>query len=441
MFSTLQTGHLPLARRRLRASLAAGVMLSLYAHADSVPVYTEYSALTAGSLTRGEFGTSLAVIDDKLFVGAPAADFSSRSSGDGGGGGGGGTINDSGAVSRWERAANGKFAEVGSAAILPPPVVGGRFGTALDSFGDRLAVTQSSPSMLRIYQISAGATLEAQLFPLAMGTQGSSPMVSTTLFASHAAVGVVRNFDDSGSVEIYTRVGGQWSSSYSIASPNPGVPGIGFGYSISMSEDSLFVGIPYFTTVNGQTLPGAVYEYQRPVAGPVWNLRGQFSLPADLPAAQPARYGISVDVKGSLLVVGAPQLATSAGGDQVGGVFIYQYDPAVDAWTLRQRLINPDLEDGAEFGFAVATNGSDVLVGAPRSNFFEGQAFLYARTGNDQWSLTQRMVRTATGSHRFGAEVALTSDKSSIISAPQFTAFRGAAYEFLPERFLIDGFE
>ena len=96
MFSTLQTGHLPLARRRLRASLAAGVMLSLYAHADSVPVYTEYSALTAGSLTRGEFGTSLAVIDDKLFVGAPAADFSSRSVGDGGGGG---TINDSGAVS------------------------------------------------------------------------------------------------------------------------------------------------------------------------------------------------------------------------------------------------------------------------------------------------------------------------------------------------------
>ncbi len=429
-------------RYTLRSAFVSSISAALFAAsavAGSVPVTTEFSALTGNSATRGELGSAVAVLGHRVFLGAPAADVEINPVIEGGGGPI--TVNDAGVVGWWERNANGAFSQVGNPIATGSTVQNSRFGTDMASSADFLAITQAEPPAMRIYQIGLNETLLATLSPVQMGPQGDSTRVSSAIFGSYAAAGVVRNFNDSGSVEIYMLSGGQWSSSFTIDSPSPNVPDIGFGYALSMTADSLFVGIPYFVPVNGEVISGAVLEYGRPNMGNSWNLRGIYTLPGGLPIEQPARMGFSVHSANNLLVIGAPELATSVGGDKIGGVFVYQLNSGNNTWELRASIPNPDAEADAEFGYAVATDGSKILVGAPGSNNQNGRGYLYVRSGPNQWTLAQEMIRTASGPHRFGAELALTGTSTAIIAAPQFAQFGGAAYEYRFIPLLMDGFE
>lgn len=417
-------------------ALALGTSLfATAAQAGSVPVTTEFSALT--SANRGEFGSAVAVLGERVFVSAPAADIEIIPVVEGGVGPI--TISDAGVATRWERNANGRFAEVGDA-ILPATVQpNGRFGTDMATSADLLAITQANPPMLAIYQIGASASLQANLPLPQLGAQGNSTRVSTSILGNTAVAGIVRNFNNNGSVEIFSFSGGQWISTLSLEISSPTDTDIGFGHAVQLAADRLFIGAPYFQPVGGEDFAGAVLEYRRVQAG--WTLNDILVLPGDLPSNQPARLGFSLHSAENLLVMGAPQLATSAGGIQIGGVLVYERNTSSNDWELRASIPNPFPEAGAEFGHAVATDGARILVGAPGSNGDNGRSYLFERTGPGQWTLVQGMGRTAVGTHGFGTELAITETSTSIIAAPQFTQFGGAAYEHRFIRLFADGFE
>ena len=428
----------PIVVTAIRVSIAASISaVLLQAACAGVPTITEYSALVGAAASRGELGYDVEVIGARVAVGAPAADAQSNA----GTFGGGQPVQNSGAVSRWERSAAGSYAEITGPILPNPQSPDGRFGVSLDSFGARLAATQPSPPRVRVYQFDNAVTLEQTLIPQQLGAAGNLAIVSVSTFADYAAVGVVRNYSNSGSVEFFRRVGGQWASTHVIDSPTPAAPNIGFGYSTTMTEGSVFIGTPYFDPVGGETIPGAVFEYGRPGSGTVWPLRNILSLPPSAPTEQPALFGFSTDSAGTLMVAGAPQFRSTPTGPEVGAVVVHEYDPGSDIWVRRATLINPELEADSDFGYAVATNGDDIVIGAPNGNNQNGVAYWYTRTGLESWELVHRMARTAVGAHGFGSAIALTSDASAVIGAPGFSQVGGAAYEFKAEQLLADGFE
>ncbi|OKH52129.1 hypothetical protein NIES2101_15960 [Calothrix sp. HK-06] len=93
------------------------------------------------------------------------------------------------------------------------------------------------------------------------------------------------------------------------------------------------------------------------------------------------------------------------------------------------RIINnPTPAANEEFGFAIASNGMSIVIGAPKGNGERGEAYSYSTGG----LLQTTFLNPSTGSaERFGFAVALTGNNNSIIGAANFgDPDVGRAYQF-----------
>lgn len=92
------------------------------------------------------------------------------------------------------------------------------------------------------------------------------------------------------------------------------------------------------------------------------------------------RFGRSVAISGDLVVVGATGDATN--GTLSGAAYVFE--KTADGWS-RAKLVPPDGEPEARFGWGVATDGDRVVVSAPwATNPVEGRSgtvYLYERAG------------------------------------------------------------
>jgi hypothetical protein len=79
-------------------------------------------------------------------------------------------------------------------------------------------------------------------------------------------------------------------------------------------------------------------------------------------------FGRAMAASGNLVVVGAPL------EDGYGAAYVYRLDPDTGAWSQESRLVATDGGSGDEFGTSVATNGSVIVVGAPRNDELAGNA-------------------------------------------------------------------
>ncbi len=140
-----------------------------------------------------------------------------------------------------------------------------------------------------------------------------------------------------------------------------------FGWALAIDEDGdhAVVGAP---GESAGTVGGSVHFFEW--AG-VWRETAKFEL------EQPAGFGRSVDMSGGLVVVGAPWdhdpllLAGSS----------YTYRKVGAQWVEQRRLgaLEPEQED--YFGASVATDGSLVVIGAPRGSGRApgtGRAFVFS---------------------------------------------------------------
>ncbi len=129
-------------------------------------------------------------------------------------------------------------------------------------------------------------------------------------------------------------------------------------------------------------------------------------------------FGYAVATQGTRVVVGAP-------GAQPGSGAVYVFDAATGA--LVQTLANPNLTVPS-FGAAVATTGTQILVGAPTGGPGGGAAYLFdGPTG----LLLQTFLNPSTESLEFGWAVAVVGSRV-LVGAPTraTTTLHGAAYLF-----------
>jgi len=182
---------------------------------------------------------------------------------------------------------------------------------------------------------------------------------SVSLSVDTVVVGAYRDQDqgyEAGAAYIFTRNGGRWGEEAKLA-PGGAAPADRFGWSVSLSRDTVAVGAPF---ASGS---GSVTLFHR--SGGAWTETDTVF------ASDPStggRFGWSVSLDEDLLAVGAPS-ANEA----------YLFSPCGGSWREQNRLLASDGPGDRWFGFSVALSGDTVLVGAPKDSphgTFSGSAYV-----------------------------------------------------------------
>jgi hypothetical protein len=239
---------------------------------------------------------------------------------------------------------------------------------------------------------------------------------------------------DSGAAFVFDQsTPGTWAQVKKLA-PADFATNDNFGWAVALSEDTAIVGSK--ADDDNATTSGSAYIFQRDHGGPQnW---GQV---IKLHASDPApfdQFGYAVAISGSTAVVGAwPK--DGGGGDRAGAVYIFERDlGGPNAWGQATKLTASDTTGFELFGYSVAVSGDSVLVGAPADDNFGpmiGAAYMYQRDAAEPggWRHTQKLLPADSAPlNKFGGAVAL-DNRTAVIGAywdDTLGARSGAAYVF-----------
>lgn len=135
-----------------------------------------------------------------------------------------------------------------------------------------------------------------------------------------------------------------------------------------------------------------------------------------------AWFGFSVDIEGDVIVVGAPYHDTIAGFD-VGAAYVYRRSG--NTFAYEETLVAPDGHTDASFGISVATtrrfNNDRIAVGA----FFDneeadeaGAVYLYERNITEVWQFGTKLTANDAEAHDQFGRVLSMNERYLVIGAP-----------------------
>jgi hypothetical protein len=193
-----------------------------------------------------------------------------------------------------------------------------------------------------------------------------------------------------------------------------------FGWSVAVSGDYAVIGaVQEDEDADGaNTLAdaGAAYIFVR--SGSTWSLQQKIT-PAD--RAPGDRFGHSVAISGSYVVVGAPWEDEDAAGlnPAAGAGSAYIFSRSGATWAQQQKLVAGDRASNDSFGYAVSLSGDFAIVGAPAEDEdasglntadAAGSAYIFARSGS-AWIQQQKITAgDRDTANRFGYSVAISGD-------------------------------
>ncbi len=240
----------------------------------------------------------------------------------------------------------------------------------------------------------------------------------------YAVVGAPNDTDREGTGLAYVlqRTGTGWTKRATLK-PSDGERGDGFGTSVSITDDYIAVGSPRH---NGDA--GAVYIYNR---GSGWigiDNETQKLIASD--ASSGDDFGTSVDIKGTSLIVGAPD---APGLNNSGAAYLFE---RTTSWAEVARLTPSDGASGDDFGWSVAIENDLAVVGAvgdDDNGSSSGVVFLFQQTGGN-WSnsteTTKLLASNGTSSDRLGRAVEIENGLvvAGANAAPVDGSSNGAVY-------------
>jgi hypothetical protein len=253
---------------------------------------------------------------------------------------------------------------------------------------------------------------------------GDLPQVKTHFGLSVALRGEVLAVGAPGErgVYVFEQSDGFWVRRARWPETGP-APVAAFGKVVALGDGELAV-----AAGDGQgRTPGVVYLF----GGPGWGLE-QTVLPQ--PAQPGERYGSAVSLAGDVLVVGAPGNDFGAQGVDAGAAYVFERQAGVWRQTavLRARDSGSQLPwdlEASQFGFAVATDGLQIIVGAPTADAAgesSGAVFRFERSGAG-WIGRGLLEADAQPGDQLGFSVAVSGDLVAVGSpAPPPAARAGA---------------
>jgi hypothetical protein len=191
-----------------------------------------------------------------------------------------------------------------------------------------------------------------------------------------------------------------------------------FGFSLDISGTIALVGVPFDDDHGSNS--GSAYVFSRLGSG--WTLTAKLTREN---GGEGDGFGRSVAIDGQLMVIGVLGEALACVFEKLGGDWLQVTElTADDGWL------------GDFFGQSVALSGADAVVGAPQDNDnggSSGSAYVYRRDPNGVWSQAAKLVaEDGDGGDVFGDAVAI-SDDVIVIGAQDDEAqgnWSGSAYVF-----------
>lgn len=92
-------------------------------------------------------------------------------------------------------------------------------------------------------------------------------------------------------------------------------------------------------------------------------------------------FGVSVDISGNYIIVGAFWAEEEASGDEAGAAYVFKRSVG-GTWSEKVKLVSGDLSGEDDFGLAVAIDGTDVFVGASGEDEDENNANTLSAAGS-----------------------------------------------------------
>jgi hypothetical protein len=211
-----------------------------------------------------------------------------------------------------------------------------------------------------------------------------------------------------GSVRAFVRSGTSWSAQATLTASD-GAAFDEFGRSISLSGDTLVVGVPY-DDVGANANQGSVRAFVR--SGTSWS--AQAALTAS-DGADFDEFGRSISLSGDTLAVGVQYDNVGANVSQ-GSVRIFVRSGT--SWSAQATLTAADGAASDYFGAAVSLSGDTLAVGVPRDDVGaitnKGSVRRFVRSGTS-WS-AQAALTASDGADfdYFGTSVSLSGDTLAV---------------------------
>ena len=221
--------------------------------------------------------------------------------------------------------------------------------------------------------------------------------ISLPLLASCTSAGVTRS-------RTATRQLAELKGSDTVASDE-------FGVSVAVSGTKAVVG------TSGAAYAGRAYVFNKTASGwtQVAELKGSDTVAAD-------RFGASVAISGTTVVVGAYDHAKDAGR-------AYVFTETASGWTQVAELKGSDTVADDYFGWSVAVSGTTAVVGAVGHAKYMGRAYVFTKTPSG-WDQTAELEGSdIVAQNGFGTSVAVLGT-TAIVGAEGYAKGTGRAYVF-----------
>ena len=251
---------------------------------------------------------------------------------------------------------------------------------------------------------------------------------SVSISGNTVVVGASDDDSQKGSAYVFVKPSGGWSNMTQTAklTASDGAEGDEFGYSVSVSGDTVVVGAD--GDDDDGDWSGSAYVFVKPGGG--WSNMTQTAKLTASDGAEGDYFGGSVSISGETVVVGA-------NGDTSGSAYVF-VKPGAD-WADMTQTAKLTASDGAAsdyFGYSVSISGDTVVVGAHYADSQKGSAYVFVKPGADWADMTQTAKLTASdgvANDYFGYSVSISGD-TVVVGAPfddDNGGYSGSAYVFV----------
>ena len=291
-----------------------------------------------------------------------------------------------------------------------------RFGWATDVYGDYAIIGEygygsNSNGRAYIYYKSNGVwDLQATLDPSPAAEDNFG--YSVAISSDYAVIG--SRYDDdngnaAGSVYLYKRTGTSWGDmQFIIAGTEYPFDIAQYGNSVAISGDYFIVGSEGDSPAGRSNYAGSAYIYQISSTQSATRSSEEYIVQSGSSGGE--GYGSSVGISGDYAIVGPSNTTTP-------DIYIYKRTTG-NTWTEHQKIQN--------IGVTVAINGDYVIIGNPTTR----KAYIYILTNNTTWSQQAELTGAESVSgDRFGWSVSIHGEYA-VVGASAVDTNTGAVYVF-----------
>jgi hypothetical protein len=261
------------------------------------------------------------------------------------------------------------------------------------------------------------------------GAAGDQFGSSVAISADTVVVGAQLDNSQQGAAYVFVRSGSTWNQQARLIAGD-GAAGDRFGSSVAISADTVVVGAPS-DDVSSRVDQGSAYAFVR--SGSTWIQQARLT---GGDGAAGDGFGYSVSISGDTVVAGAPWDDVVSNWNQ-GSAYIFKrtFAPSFTFWSQKQRLSAGDGAGNDNFGSSVAISGDTVVVGAPLKNSWRGVVYVFVPDSIGPNWIQQARLTASDGApgDLFGNSVAISADTLAV-GAPGddigFNADQASVYVF-----------